>query len=230
MSLRLGEVAGRAEHDEHRRGRHLVARRLGQRVGPRLTSVPASRSAFLRSVSMSSSNDLANEATPSSSSTRPTSRHVDADRRERGHDAGGLVDALVDRAGDATVVLERLDRALGHGVDGVGPDEVVDVERVGVVGVLRRRRRPQRPLHPAPRGRRARCQRSPEKRSRNSWYASLAWATAALPRSASASRRADGVEAAIDLGVDPADEERRHAVHRAPGRRRRPRGPRGTPR
>ena len=37
--------------------------------------------------------------------------------------------------------------AVGHGVDRVGADELVDVERVGVGGVLGRRRRPQRALH-----------------------------------------------------------------------------------
>src|SRR5207245_76936 len=70
--LAAREVARRAEHDEHGRRRHLVADRLRQRVGVAHV-VPASRSAFWRNVSMSSSYDLAKDATPSSSSTRPTS-------------------------------------------------------------------------------------------------------------------------------------------------------------
>jgi hypothetical protein len=72
--------------------------------------------------------------------------HVDADGSQSRHHRAGLVHTLVDRAGDATVVLERLDRALRQGVHGVGADQVVDVQRVGVVGVLGRRRSPERPL------------------------------------------------------------------------------------
>ena len=50
-------------------------------------------------------------------------------------------------AGDLTVVERRLERLLGHRVDGAGGDELGDVERVGERGVLDAGRRPQRPLH-----------------------------------------------------------------------------------
>jgi hypothetical protein len=43
---------------------------------------------------------------------------------------------------DAAVILEGDDRLLGHCRDRLGPDQLVDVERVAVTGVLRRRRRP----------------------------------------------------------------------------------------
>ena len=45
------------------------------------------------------------------------------------------------------VVARGVDGRVGHGVDRVRADQLVDVERVGVLGVLRRRRRPQRTLH-----------------------------------------------------------------------------------
>ena len=54
--------------------------------------------------------------------------------------------------------------------------------------------------------------RGPENRSRNSWYASVAWATAALPAELFGGRPADRLEPPVDFGVYPAHEERRHAV------------------
>src|SRR5215218_2683457 len=57
------------------------------------------------------------------------------------------VDVLLDgQAADLAVVLEGLDRLLGHRVDRVAPDQLLDVQHVAVVGVLRRRRCPQAPL------------------------------------------------------------------------------------
>ena len=80
---------------------------------------------------------------------------VDADRGQVVEHLAGAVEVGVDGAGQRAVVLERVERGLGHRVDRVRADEGVDVERVGVVGVLGRRRRPQRPLHPgAPGGQR----------------------------------------------------------------------------
>ena len=111
------------------------------------------------------------------------------------------------------VVLDRLQRRLGHGVDGLGPDQVVDVERVRVGRVLRRGRRPQGALDPcAPGG-----QGLPP---------GAAEPVEELPvgelrlgdRRPSPQRqglgRADRLQPPVDLGVDPADEEAGHAGHR----------------
>ena len=46
-------------------------------------------------------------------------------------------------AGRVTVVGEGVERRLGHRVDGVGDDELIDVEDVRVRGVLGARTRPQ---------------------------------------------------------------------------------------
>src|SRR5881275_3216019 len=59
----------------------------------------------------------------------------------------GALDVALDGAGaDLAVVLEGLDRLGRHGVDGVGPGELLDVHRVAVALVLDRRRRPQAAL------------------------------------------------------------------------------------
>ena len=85
--LAAGEVAGRAEHDEHRRGRHLVADRLGQRVGSLTGSpahpVPESRSAFLAE-RLDELVEGLGERGHALLLEHPTDvAHVDADRRER---------------------------------------------------------------------------------------------------------------------------------------------------
>src|SRR5258705_6099159 len=54
----------------------------------------------------------------------------------------GAVDVAFHRVGlGVAVVVQRLDRGGGQGVDRVLPDELVDVERVGVLRVLGRCRR-----------------------------------------------------------------------------------------
>src|SRR4051794_30852421 len=59
----------------------------------------------------------------------------------------GVVDVALERvAPDLAVVLEVLDRLGRHRVDGVGPDQLLDVHRVLVRVVLDRRRRPQAAL------------------------------------------------------------------------------------
>src|SRR6266566_9034254 len=72
--------------------------------------------------------------------------HVDADGGQSAHHLGCLLHAGVEGAGQAAVVLEGGDGGLGQRVDGVWPDELVDVQGVGVGGVLGGRRGPQRPL------------------------------------------------------------------------------------
>src|SRR5215510_2462989 len=58
------------------------------------------------------------------------------------------VEAFLKRQRDLTVVLEGADRLVGHRVDSLGADQVVDVEHVAVGRVLRRRRGPEAPLPP----------------------------------------------------------------------------------
>src|SRR5918994_1377803 len=77
---------------------------------------------------------------------QPDVIHVDADVGQPPHHLGCLVHADVDGAGQAAVVLEGGDGVFGQGVDGVVPDELVDVPGVRVGGVLGGRGGPQRPL------------------------------------------------------------------------------------
>src|SRR6185437_12282130 len=60
---------------------------------------------------------------------------ADAGRLHLIDDPAGAVDVLVDGAADGAVVEERGDRALGHRVHAVRPDQLLDVEDVGVGGV-----------------------------------------------------------------------------------------------
>ena len=106
------------------------------------------RAALVSRAPISSSNALANEATPCSSSTRLTSSRSTPTSASASRVRWADVEVGVDGASDGAVVEERLDRLLGHRVHRVGADELVDVGRVGVGRVLRGRRRPQRSLHP----------------------------------------------------------------------------------
>ena len=101
---------------------------------------------------MSSSNDLANEATPSDSSTRATSSMSMPAAASSVDDLSAAVDPGVDGPGHRAVVEEVGHGAVGHGVDRVRADQGVHVGQVGIVGVLGRGRRPQRALHPGPLG------------------------------------------------------------------------------
>ena len=120
--------------------------RLGRRAstGP---SVTGRCSIWPSTVSTSSSQDFLNLSTPSVSSTTntssrsmPTAAELVEQRLRLVAPAGHQV------ALDLAVVGERVERLLGHRVDGVGDDQVGDVERVGVVRVLHAGRRPQRAL------------------------------------------------------------------------------------
>jgi hypothetical protein len=57
-------------------------------------------------------------------------------RRELTDDQPRLVDTLIDPAADDAVVEERLDRGPRHGIDGIGADQLFDVEDVPVGRVL----------------------------------------------------------------------------------------------
>ena len=116
---------------------------------------------------MSSSNAAAKLATPSTFELVCHVVHVDADVGQLRPDRLGLAHVGIDAAGDRAVVDEGVERGVGQGVDRVGADQLVDIERVAVGGVLGSGRRPERPLDVRPRAASA-SQRSPENFSRNS--------------------------------------------------------------
>ena len=58
----------------------------------------------------------------------------------------GVLDILLEAVARRAVVAERVERRRRHGVDGVGTDQLLDVEHVAVVLVLGAGRRPQQPL------------------------------------------------------------------------------------
>jgi hypothetical protein len=132
--------------------------------------------------------------------------HVHSYCRQPFEHGCGLVDLDVDGAGEGAVVLEGGDGDLREGVDGVGADQAVDVERVGIGGVLGGRRCPQRPLRVAASGGKALPPRPGETVAEH-----LVGKLGLREGSASSKREglggADGIQAPVDLGVDPADEE-----------------------
>src|SRR5215211_1563120 len=71
---------------------------------------------------------------------------VEAGFSESPEEAFGLFDAFFEGRPDLGVVHDRLYGLFGHGVDGLGSYEVVDVDGVWVVGVLGRGRGPQKAL------------------------------------------------------------------------------------
>ena len=105
------------------------------------------------------------------------------------------------------MILEIGERGVRNGVDGVGPDQGVDVERVGVVGVLRRGGRPQRALHPS-----AACDErlpaGPTERLEEHLVGDtgVGHRRSALQRQRL--RRANSPQTPINLRVDPRDEKR----------------------
>ena len=124
--------------------------------------------AFSSSAVMSSSKAAAKLATPSRSSWSATSSMSTPTSGELGPDGFGLVHVGIDAAGDGAVVDEGVERGVGQGVDGVGTDQLVDIQRVAVGGVLRSGRGPERPLDACPRRARARPSVAPENFSWNS--------------------------------------------------------------
>ena len=125
----------------------------------------------------------------------------------------GAGDVAVDRAPGRSVVARGVDRLVGHRVDRVRPDQLVDVERVRVRRVLRRRRGPERPLH----ARALRGERLPA-RSREDPLERLVGDARVGDRRLALQVAAPGLlERGVDLAVDARDEEardRREAVDR----------------
>jgi hypothetical protein len=110
------------------------------------------------------------------------------------------------------VVFEGGDGGLGQGGDGVGADQAVDVDGVGVGGVLGRGRGPKGPLGPGSAGGQRRPTGAAEAVSEQPvGQLGLGHRRPALEGEGLAG--AEVVQAPVDLGVDPADEEGGHAVH-----------------
>ena len=73
--------------------------------------------------------------------------HIDADVAQTIECRFGILDPLVDGLVNSPVVFEERDGGLGERVDGVGANQVVDVQRVRIVRILRRCRGPERSLN-----------------------------------------------------------------------------------
>ena len=109
--------------------------------------------------------------------------------------------ALVDAARGVPVVGEREERGLRHRVDGVGGDQLVDVEHIGIGRVLRACRGPERALHARPGGGEPLPARSAEVRQE-----ALVGDAGVRDGGAPGELRSPG-EPAVHLAVDPRDEE-----------------------
>ena len=117
------------------------------RVAPNQLRAWASSPHFASMLSSSCRYEPANASTPSLSSLSVTASMVHA-RLCQSREGGVrlLLRALQCERGDA-VVQRGLERVGRHRVHGVGADQVVDIERVGVGGILGARARPERTLH-----------------------------------------------------------------------------------
>src|SRR5690606_15654801 len=73
-------------------------------------------------------------------------RHTDAGGGQIRDDLVRGGEVAIDRARELAVILEGGERGRGQGVDRIGPDQLVDVERVGIGGIFRAGRRPEHPL------------------------------------------------------------------------------------
>ena len=110
------------------------------------------------------------------------------------------------------VVLEGLDRLLGHRVHGLGPDQLLDVHDVAVLGVLRGRRGPERPLR-----RRALGDQEVPGLAGEELLVALVGELGVGDRELPLELLVPAglVEALVGLGVDTADEEAGHGCDRA---------------
>ena len=197
--------------------------RVGRRTGgpdgsgpavARSASAPASAAALSFREAIRSSKLAAKEATPSVSRVAATSSMSMPASASRSMTARLPTSSASTVRATVPWSRKSADGGVGHGVDGVGTDQGVDVGEVGVGRVLGGGRRPQRALHPGPLGGQ-RLPPGPGEPLEEQGVGQRAWATAALPRSArrSASPSASRLDPPVDLGVDPADEERGDAGH-----------------
>ena len=107
------------------------------------------------------------------------------------------------------MIDERIDRRVGKSVHGVGADQFVDVQGVGVRRILRARGRPERTLY---RGAGV-LQRVPARAAEGATERVVRQPSLCHRSPTSQCQRFGGtalVEAAIDLGIDTTDEERSH--------------------
>ena len=137
---------------------------------------------------------------------------------QRPHRVAGTVEILREACARTAVIAEGRESRWRHRVDGVGPDQLLDVDYVAIAGVLRSRAGPQEPL----RLRAALGQRAParsaeqlpiplegELRVRDGDRTAERLQQRPLPRLAGL--RQPDVERGVDGGIDAADEEARHA-------------------
>ena len=230
--LLAGEVAGDAE-DHQAAGpgdaRQPPVARVAQRVvrgrpdagahgRPQRPAAGRAASSAVVTLARSCSHEATNFSTPSSSSTSTTSsRSMPAAVRAARAACAAAYSGTIVSPSDVAVVADRVERRLGHRVDHVGGHEVDDVAGVGVRRVLDAGRGPQRTLHVRTRRRPAPASASPPASRVNASCATRALAMAAVPRSGGV-----GTEPLVDLGVDAADEERRHRLDASTGRGRSP--------
>ena len=149
--------------------------------------------------------ESANFSTPSRSSVGDDVVVVDPGLGDPLEDPLRLVEVPLERGRDLAVVLERLDRLLGHRVHGLGADQLLDVHHVAVLRVLRRGRGPEAALRAcAPFA----CQRLPAL-AREELLVALVGELRVRDRELALQLggRTDLVEPPVGLGVDARDEE-----------------------
>ena len=112
------------------------------------------------------------------------------------------------RAGDLALACGRGQRRQRHRVHRVGPDEAVDVHRLGIGRVLDAGGRPQRPLD----GRAGLAQGGEALAFEHALERAVGGAGVGEPGAAGEVVAADRLEPLVDLGVDARDEERRDRV------------------
>ena len=147
---------------------------------------------------------------------------VDAARRQCLQNLVRVVDAVLDRRFRRAVIAERVHGLRRHGVDGVRPDQCVDIEHVGIGLVLGAGGGPEQALRPRP----ARRQFLPTRTGEDLFVDLIGGlgigdgdlaAQGCQRRQLAALVLAGGfelgVDQRIDLGIDAADEEARHAGH-----------------
>ena len=117
----------------------------------RLAGVPVPHGrarVFWPIVSSSASKSFANDTMPSLEELLGHVGELDALGREGRHHGVGALSVLGHRVlADLSVVADRVHGVHRHRVDGVAPDQLLDVDRVAVGGVLRGGGGPQRALH-----------------------------------------------------------------------------------
>ena len=132
--------------------------------------------------------------------------HVDAGVGQRLQDGGGVLAGGV--AADLRVVAGRQQRGHRHRVDGVGPDELLDVHHVAIGRVLDAGRGPQRALH-----RGAGVAQGGEALAQEDLLVALVGgAGVGDARLAEQVVVVGALQALVDLAVHPRDEERRDRV------------------